>query len=162
MEKEIILTEKESKAFKERISQKTDIPISAINIYKLNYNPITVIRIDLELLNLIEKVIQKIAIIPDVHGRKFWRRVVEEDADKIIFLGDYGDPYGSEEISHKDALIELEEIIRFQEENPNKVVLLLGNHDAHYLSRSFSPCSRYSHKYASEYYDLLANRVEFL
>lgn len=30
--KEIILTEKESKAFKERISQKTDIPISAINI----------------------------------------------------------------------------------------------------------------------------------
>lgn len=53
--KEIILTEKESKAFKERISQKTDIPISAINIYKLNYNPITVIRIDLELLNLIEK-----------------------------------------------------------------------------------------------------------
>lgn len=105
--------------------------------------------------------IQKIAIIPDVHGRKFWRRVVEEDADKIIFLGDYGDPYGSEEISHKDALIELEDIIRFQEENPNKVVLLLGNHDAHYLSRSFSPCSRYSHKYASEYYDLLANRVEF-
>lgn len=53
--KEIILTEKESKAFKEMISQKTDIPISAINIYKLNYNPITVIRIDLELLNLIEK-----------------------------------------------------------------------------------------------------------
>ena len=53
--KEIILTEKESKAFKERINQKTDIPISAINIYKLNYNPITVIRIDLELLNLIEK-----------------------------------------------------------------------------------------------------------
>lgn len=53
--KEIILTEKENKAFKEMISQKTDIPISAINIYKLNYNPITVIRIDLELLNLIEK-----------------------------------------------------------------------------------------------------------
>lgn len=57
--------------------------------------------------------------------------------------------------------MELEDIVRFQEENPDKVILLLGNHDAHYLSRSFSPCSRYSYKYASEYYDLLANRVEF-
>lgn len=108
---------------------------------------------------------KKILIIPDVHGRKFWRRAIErglkENVDKIIFLGDYGDPYGSEEISHKDALMELEDIVRFQEENPDKVILLLGNHDAHYLSRSFSPCSRYSYKYASEYYDLLANRVEF-
>ena len=67
---------------------------------------------------------QKIIIIPDVHGRKFWRRAIEEEADKIIFLGDYGDPYGSEEISHKDALMELEDIIQFQENNPNKVVLL--------------------------------------
>lgn len=84
---------------------------------------------------------KKILIIPDVHGRKFWRRAIErglkENVDKIIFLGDYGDPYGSEEISHKDALMELEDIIQFQENNPNKVVLLLGNHDAHYLNRSF-------------------------
>ena len=29
---------------------------------------------------------QKIIIIPDVHGRKFWRRAIEEEADKIIFI----------------------------------------------------------------------------
>lgn len=67
---------------------------------------------------------KKILIIPDVHGRKFWRRAIErglkENVDKIIFLGDYGDPYGSEEISHKDALTELEDIIQFQENNPNE------------------------------------------
>lgn len=108
---------------------------------------------------------KKILIIPDVHGRKFWRRAIErgfnENVDKIIFLGDYSDPYHSEGISHEDALIELEDIIKIKEKNPSKVILLLGNHDAHYLSESFSSCTRYSHEYASKYYDLLANRVEF-
>ena len=38
-------------------------------------------------------------IIPDVHGRKFWRSAVQgHEEDKIIFLGDYVDPYDWEEI----------------------------------------------------------------
>lgn len=53
--KQIIIDKRGIDAFRTKLCQKTDIPISAINIYKLNYNPITVIRIDLELLNLIEK-----------------------------------------------------------------------------------------------------------
>lgn len=72
---------------------------------------------------------KKILIIPDVHGRKFWRRAIErglkENVDKIIFLGDYGDPYGSEEISHKDALMELEDIIQFQEKQSQQGSLII-------------------------------------
>ena len=33
-------------------------------------------------------------IIPDVHGRKFWRNAVKGfETEKIVFLGDYVDPY---------------------------------------------------------------------
>lgn len=39
-----------------------------------------------------------IAIIPDVHGRNFWKNITSNEEiakyEKIIFLGDYLDPYG--------------------------------------------------------------------
>ena len=38
-------------------------------------------------------------IIPDVHGRVFWKEIVKNSEDKIIFLGDYVDPYPGENIS---------------------------------------------------------------
>ena len=42
---------------------------------------------------------KKILIIPDVHGRRFWRDAIEsDDYDKVIFLGDYLDPYPDEGI----------------------------------------------------------------
>lgn len=77
-------------------------------------------------------------IIPDVHGRKFWRKAVslikELPADgKIIFLGDYLDPYGYEGITSADAIVELMAIVSFAKDNPRKVELLLGNHDGNYL-----------------------------
>ena len=39
----------------------------------------------------------KYLIIPDIHCRKFWRESINEDkVDKVIFLGDYLDPYPDE------------------------------------------------------------------
>ena len=36
----------------------------------------------------------RILIIPDVHGRTFWRDAVEAAGEMpIVFLGDYLDPY---------------------------------------------------------------------
>ena len=42
----------------------------------------------------------KILIVPDVHGREFWRQPVTEVLNdpglkntRIVFLGDYVDPY---------------------------------------------------------------------
>ena len=77
---------------------------------------------------------KKWIVIPDVHGRKFWRDVVKGNEDeRIIFLGDYLDPYSEEGITPEDAYNELLDIIAFKKEHPENVTLLLGNHDLGYL-----------------------------
>lgn len=85
----------------------------------------------------------KILIVPDIHGRTFWKEAKEKihEVDTCIFLGDYVDPYDYEDgvISGSDheALVDnVKEIIQFARDNAPKVILLLGNHDAHYLSES--------------------------
>ena len=75
-----------------------------------------------------------IIIIPDVHGRSFWKEAVEKyPLEQFIFLGDYLDPYPDEGFSEGEAFQGLQEIVRFKEEHPGKVTLLWGNHDLHYL-----------------------------
>lgn len=78
----------------------------------------------------------KYIVIPDVHGRDFWRDVVSEyiaDNDiKFIFLGDYLDPYDYEEIDNEyQGLLD---IIDYKKNYPDRFILLLGNHDLHYLT----------------------------
>ncbi|MDO4214266.1 MAG: metallophosphoesterase [Bacteroidales bacterium] len=78
-------------------------------------------------------------IIPDVHGRKFWRAAVQgHEEDKIIFLGDYVDPYDWEGISASEAFKELQDIIAFKKEHPDNVVLLLGNPQFRKLPKVFA------------------------
>lgn len=89
---------------------------------------------------------KKILVIPDEHGRSFWKNAVskfENDVDKIIFLGDYVDSYPDENITRKQAIKTLEEIIDFKLNNKNKVILLLGNHCAHYCLKNFPRSTRY-------------------
>ena len=41
----------------------------------------------------------KVLVLPDIHGRKFWRKTLADNigqVDKVIFLGDYLDPYQKE------------------------------------------------------------------
>lgn len=57
-------------------------------------------------------------IIPDIHGRKFWRRcVLEHENENIVFLGDYLDPYPWEEITPGDATRELRAVIDFKKQH---------------------------------------------
>ena len=85
----------------------------------------------------------KCIIIPDVHGRQFWRdAVLGNEGEKIIFLGDYVDPYGWEGITPEEAYKELRDIIAFKKEHPDNVVLLLGNHDLGYIDSSICICRR--------------------
>ena len=80
-------------------------------------------------------------IIPDVHGRPFWRDAVKgHEEDRIIFLGDYVDPYSRESITPWDAFQELLDIIEFRKAHPDNAVLLLGNHDLGYLDSSICTC----------------------
>lgn len=75
----------------------------------------------------------EIVIISDVHGRTFWKEAVARypDAD-TIFLGDYHDPYGDEDITENDSLENFIEVLDYARIHPN-CHLLLGNHDLHYL-----------------------------
>lgn len=50
-------------------------------------------------------------IIPDVHGRIFWRKAVESYPDlPTVFLGDYLDPY-----THYDGILPSEAFLEFKE-----------------------------------------------
>lgn len=88
----------------------------------------------------------KILLIPDEHGRSFWKDAIDkyaDECDKIIFLGDYVDPYPHEQITRKEAIKVLDEIIDFKINNSDKTILLIGNHDAHYFIDGFPRSSRY-------------------
>lgn len=79
-------------------------------------------------------------ILPDIHGRDFWRKPVQETLkegdEKIIFLGDYLDPYPHEwdkDVDYRKIAIErFKEIIELKRNNTERVTLLLGNHDCGY------------------------------
>ena len=98
----------------------------------------------------------QILLIPDVHGRQFWKQpvmeVLENTNAKIVFLGDYLDVYPQEfaEIydfklnvytqENYDKIYKLlddtvdmfEEIIKLKRQYPDRITLLIGNHDCGY------------------------------
>lgn len=85
---------------------------------------------------------KKILVIPDVHGETFWQEPVQkyiDQVDRIIFLGDYLDPYPEEDKEHSPQEIfdNLMDIIDLKRSHMDKVVLLKGNHDQHYASEMF-------------------------
>ena len=74
----------------------------------------------------------KIIAVGDIHGRTIWKDIVvkESDADKIIFVGDYFDSY---DYTTDEQIENFTNILNFKKENVDKVILLIGNHDFHYL-----------------------------
>ena len=83
---------------------------------------------------------KKILVIPDIHGETFWKEPVQkylEQVDRIIFLGDYLDPYRShlEEYNFDAVYNNMMEIIDLKQNHNDKVILLKGNHDFHYCSK---------------------------
>lgn len=74
----------------------------------------------------------KIIVIGDIHGRNTWMDVINQEVtyDKVIFLGDYFD---SKEIFPRQWIDNFKEIVQLKRNNPDGVVLLIGNHDYHYM-----------------------------
>lgn len=103
----------------------------------------------------------KILIVPDVHGRKFWIEALSkiDMVDKVVFLGDYLDPYPWEDISKLDAIKEFKDIIEFKRSNPDKVILLLGNHDCAYCF-DFGSASRYDYENEFEIKSLFKENMD--
>lgn len=81
----------------------------------------------------------QVLIIPDVHGRTFWIDAISKyPIDKypnlkIIFLGDYLDPYTSYDgISEETAYNNFLAILDMAKKD-HRIILLIGNHDWHYF-----------------------------
>lgn len=78
----------------------------------------------------------KVAVIGDIHGRKDWKvfKDVINEYDKIVFMGDYVDSLHK---SDSQILSNLNEILLFKESNPDKVILITGNHDNQYYFKDY-------------------------
>ena len=114
----------------------------------------------------------KILVIPDIHSRKFWREHINSDVDRIIFLGDYLDPYPDEIRDSPDSmecksfddyesnLRMLNDIITLKKSNPDKVVLLTGNHTDSYIWDNFSAATRTDHINWEEYHNFYLENLD--
>jgi len=78
--------------------------------------------------------------IGDIHGRACWKELDPDKYDRIIFVGDYVD---SRSYTDAKILSNFKAIITLKRKHPNKVILLLGNHDMHYMYYPQFPCSRF-------------------
>lgn len=82
----------------------------------------------------------RIIVVPDIHGETFWKEPVQkyiDQVDRIVFLGDYFDPYTDDGgvYDPNEVYDNMMDIVNLKRNNMDKVVLLMGNHDFHYLSK---------------------------
>jgi hypothetical protein len=101
----------------------------------------------------------EVLIIPDIHGRSFWKEPCESWKGNIVFLGDYHDPYGHS-VGEPDAeeslanLKELSDLVKQREsDHPYSIICLLGNHDCSYYTGRFK--CRYDYSHSEEVLELI-------
>jgi len=74
----------------------------------------------------------KTVVIGDIHGRSIWKLIVnQENSDRIIFIGDYFDSFN---IKGEEQLNNFLDIIEYKKSSGKEVIMLIGNHDYHYMS----------------------------
>ena len=104
----------------------------------------------------------KTVIIGDVHGHDSWKQIVqqEQDADRIIFVGDYFDSFTV------PGLIQcqnFQDIIEFKKSTDKEVVMMIGNHDYHYFPEiGENGCSGYQARMAPTIQHIIDTNREHL
>jgi len=108
----------------------------------------------------------KVLAIGDIHGRDIWKRIIERepDVDKIVFVGDYHDIYNYEfdddtDIAKTNSISNLLEIIEYKKANMDKVILIIGNHDSHYI-HDIQKCTRYDYKNSDQLRSIFKNNID--
>jgi len=127
---------------------------------------------------------KKLIAVGDIHGRDVWKfklfgspyefetwvtQCVGNDIvdkmsdlypfgqyDKIIFIGDYVDSFTVQNVHMKKNL---EDIILFKKACPDKVVLILGNHDVHYIVDNMM-CSGFRPEMKWDFGDLFNKNID--
>ncbi|MDR2287103.1 MAG: metallophosphoesterase [Prevotellaceae bacterium] len=99
---------------------------------------------------------EEILIVPDIHGRNFWKPALDYKG-MVIFLGDYTDPYPQEGFTQDNAYQNLLKIVDFKKQNPDRVILLVGNHEMHYYNKNYA-CGRFDYHYFQSYNAILTGK----
>lgn len=97
-------------------------------------------------------------IIGDIHGHDTWKRIIDQEKtfDRIVFLGDYHDSFS---IPSKDIISNFKSIVELKNSQKDKVILLIGNHDYHYMRNSVSQFSGFRGELKLAQQDLLEELV---
>ncbi len=94
----------------------------------------------------------------DTHGRTNWKKIVANTTfDTVIFIGDYFDTHDN--VSAQQQLTNFKEIIAYKRANSDKVILLIGNHDYHYIRPIEETYSGFQDDYAPEIGQLLHEAI---
>jgi predicted phosphodiesterase len=73
----------------------------------------------------------KTVILGDTHGRDCWKQIVaSESPDRVIFIGDYFDSFDNTAV---EQMHNFKEIIDWKQSGQSEVIMLIGNHDYHYM-----------------------------
>ena len=97
----------------------------------------------------------KYLILGDLHCRSIWKDIVAKEGDscdKIIFLGDYTCPKEVTFDDPTDACGFLYEVLDYKDKNPDKVILLRGNHDLDSLGYYWARCYPQDHPKVAKYW----------
>lgn len=93
----------------------------------------------------------RVLVIGDIHGRDTWKRALTIPCDKIVFIGDYCDSFDK---SDDEISSNLANIIFAATNDPEKFILLLGNHDIQYLLYPQHRCSGFRSEMALKLQEL--------
>jgi predicted MPP superfamily phosphohydrolase len=97
--------------------------------------------------------------IGDIHGKDVWKEAIIhiDSFDKVIFVGDYVDSFDVTGVVQKHNLLE---IIELKKQYPNKVILLLGNHDVQYMHFPNYRCSGFQSVLSIDYTQIFRENRE--
>lgn len=100
----------------------------------------------------------KTIVVGDIHGRTCWKQIANQEFDKFIFVGDYLDTH--ENITGEEQLVNFEDILQFKRDNKEKVILLIGNHDFHYMPFAMEHYSGFQSGYQWVFKDILEQALK--
>jgi len=86
----------------------------------------------------------KILVVPDIHGRINWQQPVADflnsalPEDRVVFLGDYNDSFT---VPNRQMVDNFTDVLLLKQREPERVILLLGNHCFPYLFYPTFRCS---------------------
>lgn len=101
---------------------------------------------------------KKTIAIGDIHGIDAWQKIVAKNKSAgVIFIGDYFDSFV---VPSTEQIDNFKKILKFKMANKDRVTMLMGNHELHYLASVEQRYSGYQSNRAAEIGGLISPLVK--